>query len=287
MIGEYTNSELELLHKVLYEILAELIRVCKKLNINYFIVGGSSIGAYYEEAILPWDDDIDVGMTRHDYERFLKEAPAELNDQYFLQYYHTDPHTIYYFAKLMKRNTLFEEKMLRHTNVQKGIYVDIFPFDKMPNNKALYWLQRRCLTQLNHAFIAKEVWPWRYCKQCSIEKPEQKGRVACAFTWLLSHLLPKSIIYTLIQKTLGAWRNSLTVYSNIIMVNADIISNQSITNLETRQFGPLQVKAPSDLKTYLTTHYPGLSRYVPKEKQRNHHPWRLSFNTADKETKKE
>lgn len=284
MIGEYTDSELEQLHGTLYEILAELIRVCQKLDINYFIVGGSCIGAYFEKAILSWDDDIDVGMARTDYERFLKEAPAELNAQFFLQYYHSDPHTIYYFAKLMKRNTLFEEKMLRHINVQQGIYVDIFPFDKMPNNKVFYWLQRRCLIQLNHAFIAKEIWPWRNCRRCTIEKPEPKGFLACAFTWLLSHLLPKSVIYSLIQRILGAWRNSPTKYSNIIMVNADIISNESITHLETRRFGPLQVKAPSDLKTYLTTHYHGLSRYVPKEKQRNHHPWRLSFNTTDKKT---
>jgi lipopolysaccharide cholinephosphotransferase len=67
----YSESELEKLHKVLYEILGEIVRVCDILNIPYFIQGGTAIGAFFENAILPWDDDIDVGMTRENYERFL------------------------------------------------------------------------------------------------------------------------------------------------------------------------------------------------------------------------
>ena len=78
MNKKYTAEELDLLHAELYDILGETIRVCQKHNIPYFVIGGTAIGALYDQAILPWDDDIDIGMTRENYNKFLKVAPGEL-----------------------------------------------------------------------------------------------------------------------------------------------------------------------------------------------------------------
>ena len=64
MNKKYTAEELDLLHAELYDILGETIRVCQKHDIPYFVIGGTAIGALYDQGILPWDDDIDIGMTR-------------------------------------------------------------------------------------------------------------------------------------------------------------------------------------------------------------------------------
>ena len=93
MNKKYTAEELDLLHAELYDILGETIRVCQKHNIPYFVIGGTAIGALYDQAILPWDDDIDIGMTRENYNKFLKVAPGELGPSYFLSWIETDPHT--------------------------------------------------------------------------------------------------------------------------------------------------------------------------------------------------
>ena len=82
--------------------MGETIRVCQKHNIPYFVIGGTAIGALYDQAILPWDDDIDIGMTRENYNNFLKVAPGELGPSYFLSWIETDPHTPYYFAKALR-----------------------------------------------------------------------------------------------------------------------------------------------------------------------------------------
>ena len=66
----YTREELARLHEELYDILAETVRVCRDNSIPYFLIGGTAIGALYDEAILPWDDDVDIGMTRDAYNRF-------------------------------------------------------------------------------------------------------------------------------------------------------------------------------------------------------------------------
>ena len=69
--NKYKNDELAMLHKTLHEILAEVIRICNKHDIPYFMIGGSAIGAFFYNDIIPFDDDIDIGMTRENYERFL------------------------------------------------------------------------------------------------------------------------------------------------------------------------------------------------------------------------
>ena len=80
----YTKEELQQLHDTLYEILAEISSVCEKLKIHFFLTGGSVIGAKFWQGIIAWDDDIDIGMKREDYEIFLREAPKILQKKYFL-----------------------------------------------------------------------------------------------------------------------------------------------------------------------------------------------------------
>src|SRR5574344_472221 len=104
---QYTHEDLDRLHKTLFEILGEIIRVCDALNIEYFVQGGSAMGIYFENDIMAWDDDIDIGMTRSNYNRFLREAPALLAPEYFLAWFGSDPHSPFYFAKLRKNCTLF------------------------------------------------------------------------------------------------------------------------------------------------------------------------------------
>ena len=99
---KYAKEDLQRLHEELYRTLAEVIRVCDVCNIPYFIQGGSAIGALYNRGIVPWDDDVDVGMTRENYERFLREAPAHLSSEYFLEWFGTEANTPFYFARAVK-----------------------------------------------------------------------------------------------------------------------------------------------------------------------------------------
>ena len=84
---KYKAEDLKRLHEELYRILAEIIRVCEVLDIPYFIQGGTAIGALYNQGIVPWDDDIDIGMTRADYGVIFKSSSVahELREHI---YYH-------------------------------------------------------------------------------------------------------------------------------------------------------------------------------------------------------
>lgn len=277
---EYTPEELVELHKELYEILAEIIRVCEKCDIPYFIQGGTAIGAFFEQSILPWDDDIDIGLTRNNYKRFLCEAPKELKKTYMLQWVGTDPHTPFYFAKVRKNNTMFVENDFSHLKIHHGIYIDVFPYDKVPNNKILQKFHRLCCNFLNCCFMGKDIWMWKYMKKCEIDVPHNRGFIPCFMNWLIDAFFSKKTIYNMLSNAQGMFNSCDTKYYNMVLMPRDHISVESIEHPQNIPFGPLKVWAPSDLETYLRHHYLNLRRDIPKEEQQNHRPTYLSFDTT-------
>lgn len=281
MIGDYTADELHRLHRALHKIMGEIIRVCDVLKIPYFIQGGTAIGAYYEQDILPWDDDIDIGMTRDNYKRFIKEAPGVIGEEFFLQHVTTDPHTPFYFAKMMLRGTTFTEADFASIDIQRGIFIDIFPFDKVPDNKALQEAHRFFCNFLNGCFMAKDIWQWGHIRKCQVRKPRPRGWFPCFVTWCVCELFSKQRIYGWLSSAQSMCNGGNHEYYNMVLMPRDHISVKSIENPQLVPLGPNQVWAPSDLYTYLQHHYPGVQRYVPKEKQRNHHPDYLDFGSFE------
>jgi len=129
------NTEtLRKLHHKEVEILKQLIEICEKLNIQYFAAYGTAIGAMRHQGFIPWDDDIDVGMLRADFERFIEKAPSLLPKHMFLQYRHSDPNYNILHAKLRDNNTTFLEPDWEKRKGSQGIFIDIFPFDYIPEN---------------------------------------------------------------------------------------------------------------------------------------------------------
>ena len=81
---EYTQEELRKIQALGMETLREFIRICEKYGLDYFAISGTAIGAVRHKGFIPWDDDMDVGMLREDYDRFLEVAPGELKGRYEL-----------------------------------------------------------------------------------------------------------------------------------------------------------------------------------------------------------
>lgn len=127
-------DDLKYLQKRALEVASEIHRVCKELGIGYFACGGTMLGYVRDGGFIPWDDDIDVGMLRADYERFLKEAPSVIDsDKFFLQTRQSDPNIPYLFSKIRMNGTLYVTEYNQYRDFHKGICVDIFPFDEVPN----------------------------------------------------------------------------------------------------------------------------------------------------------
>jgi len=121
------------------EIAKEIKRVCEENKIDYFIDGGTLLGAVRHRGFIPWDDDMDIGMTTTNYKRFLQIAANKLDSRFFLQSSETDASCAYVFSKVRLNSTHIHERVTDGHIQNDGIFVDIFPFDevtrKMANSK--------------------------------------------------------------------------------------------------------------------------------------------------------
>lgn len=84
MYRQYEPEVLKRLQREELEVLREFVRICNKYDIQYFAVFGTCIGAIRHKGFIPWDDDMDFGMLREEYERFCKVAPKEMGDRFGL-----------------------------------------------------------------------------------------------------------------------------------------------------------------------------------------------------------
>ncbi len=115
------------------EMVVELDRICRKHDIPYFLYGGTLLGAFRHNGFIPWDDDLDVALMRKDYLRLLEVLPDELPEHIALQTNDTDRNYFFFIGKLRDRHSLLEE-ILPYDEVfrERGIYIDLFPLDRMP-----------------------------------------------------------------------------------------------------------------------------------------------------------
>ncbi len=145
-------ATLEEHQKALYCLLCEFDRVCKALDITYFLFAGTLLGAVRHEGFIPWDDDLDVIMYRKDYDRFLKEAPGLLDAQPFFLQKEFSEHYPMFFSKLhLNGTTCLERYHPKDPLMHQGVYMDIFPYDNAYSGKLGRYLQFAC----SKAVIAK------------------------------------------------------------------------------------------------------------------------------------
>lgn len=134
----YGKEELNTLHKIQIYIALEIKRVCDLHNLKYFLAFGTLLGAIRHGGFIPWDDDLDVAMPREDYEKFIKIFAKETNsDEFYLENWDTESDYGLTFSKVKLNGTIFEENSIKNTNTHKGIFVDVFPYDELPDDKSL------------------------------------------------------------------------------------------------------------------------------------------------------
>lgn len=123
------KEKINQLKKIEVEMLKAFINICETLNLKYYLLGGTLLGAIRHKGFIPWDDDIDVGMPREDYEIFLEKAQSLLPENYFVQTCFTDTEFPANFCKIRNSDTTFIETSVKNCKMNHGVFIDIFPLD--------------------------------------------------------------------------------------------------------------------------------------------------------------
>ncbi len=127
---QYDDETLRRLQLAELDILIAIDGVCRDHGIAYFLDSGTALGARRHCGFIPWDDDIDIGMPRDDYERFLEVAPSAFGSAYTVADPANDDRMAGLFAKVWKNGTKFFTEETIDAGIDQGIFVDVFPYDR-------------------------------------------------------------------------------------------------------------------------------------------------------------
>lgn len=126
-------------------LLQEFDRVCKALDITYYLFAGTLLGAVRHQGFIPWDDDLDVIMERGEYRRFMEEAPKLLDHHAFYLQEEFTEHYPMFFSKLhLNGTTCLEKHHPKDPLVHQGVYMDIFPLDHAYGSRMARYVQFLC-----------------------------------------------------------------------------------------------------------------------------------------------
>lgn len=268
----YEESDLKKLQGIELEILKEVQKICEKNEIEFFIIGGTALGAKRHGGFIPWDDDIDIGMTRENYNKFLEISQVQLNNHFFLQTPYTDINSTNAFAKVRKDNTKFIEWRNRNIKMHNGIYIDVFPYDNIPDAEILRKKQFNKVQRLQKYFVYKQT------KELS-EKPDGKSANVRSFFRKVIHcifkLVPMKFLISKLEKEMCRYnhietRTQACLFFPKYMV--ECMDNEVLYPIQFVNFENMHVPAPNDIDEYLKTHYGEYMTLPPQSQRVGHKP---------------
>lgn len=285
LYGEYDPAVLKRLQKVLLEMLGDFDALCKKHGLRYFAAGGTAIGAVRHQGMIPWDDDIDVSLLRGDFEKFRAVAETEYGDKYYLLDARSHPAYPLPTTRWCLRGTAFHEECMKHLDLPFGIFLDIYPFDPIPDDdraarkqwrKAWFWGKLMTLRQVPR--------PVLYVRGA---KARLTAAACLAGSWVLKVLFRQSF---LARKAEGwARKNENGAGCRRAAWMFDTVPYLSVVDAEwavrTRSvpFDGQTIELGGDCEEYLRRRFGDYMAVPPPDRRHNHPPWKLDFGPWGKE----
>lgn len=115
-------------HEVLMQIMDQIHKIALKHNIPYYLAGGAMLGAIRHQAIIPWDDDIDLCVPSDRFDVFVDILADELKYPYRVLTYKNCTNIVNGFAKIDDQTTIIDDIRQKGKLEDKfGVNIDLFP----------------------------------------------------------------------------------------------------------------------------------------------------------------
>ncbi len=277
---EYEPEVLRKLQKAEVEILKDFDALCEKHGIDYFVCGGTAIGGVRHQGFIPWDDDIDIGMTREDYEHFLKVADSEYGDKYGVINPDINSNFPAILTKWYRKGTLFRNQEMIDLGLSIGIAIDIFCFDNVADDV------KSLKKQGMWAWIWGKFLTLRLVKNPSLYVDGWKAKAVSFVAAILHKLLDwfhisPSFFY---KKAVKAATKYKMVHTGRIGYLFDpqpytsIVGKSDIYPTVKRKFEDIELRFPCHVEKYLEWRYgKDYMELPPEDKRHNHAPEELDF----------
>lgn len=268
------DAELKRIHEVLLGMLVDFSAACKKRDIKWCLTGGSTLGAVRHGGFIPWDDDVDIYMTRAELERLKEVFDAELGDKYVLAI-PGDGKSPYHFPRIYKKDTKFcEIQSLGYG--EQGFFIDIFILENTYNNRFLRFIHGLKSTYYLGVVSVVRVNKFKnnYLKYTQNNAKARKAIKSRAFLGkffgyrsLESWLKKADKCFSSVKKSDSRY---VAVPTGILHFFGEIYLRDKLCVLREAPFEDQSFPIPEDYDYFLSLRY-GDYMVLPPEDQRRHH----------------
>lgn len=259
----------------LFKMICWFHNYCEENNIKYYAIGGTMLGAARHKGFIPWDDDIDLGVPRKDYNKLIRMFREPIDSYYLESPYSGNQDFLYSFAKLYDINSILVE----HTrfNCRRGIYIDIFPLDGVGNDKeeAIANVRRfdkkNMLLMMRTCAIRKERkwyknWSIYFARVIPAFLINEK-RLAIGLDQLANKMNNDQAIY---------WANLNGTYRFKEIVKSELFGKPTLYKFE-----GTMINGPQKYDEYLTEIYGNWRQLPPEDKRKTAHDFvEIDFNNS-------
>lgn len=245
-------------------------------GLTAFLVCGSALGAVRHGDMIPWDDDIDIGMLRADFEKLVAAYAADPMPGIFLQHWKSEPGYPYAFAKLRLEGTTVSERAFLDTDLHQGIFVDIFPFDFLPASPLMQRIQQWCLLLISLVVMS-------YSRNAATTSRNRLLRWVRLAAWSIRSLMPVGVLISWRERLSNpGWlkrSESLACFEmwGIRFARRSWVPCSMLLPVRQLRFGELTVPVPGRVEEYLTQAYGDYGAFPPENQQRPLHITAVDF----------
>lgn len=280
---EYDEKTLKKVQMLELVILKDFISICKENDLTYFALAGTGIGALRHQGFIPWDDDIDVGLPRKDYEKLLQLFEERYSDKYIIGNIEHFKNYPLMTTRIMIKGTKFVEEALKNIDCELGIFLDVYAFDnvsdddrKMKKQAWITWFWSKILI-LRH--IPFPILPYKGIKKKIIHMICVIVHYILVFfrispQWIYRRCKKASCRYNNIETDRLAFMCDTNPYINMVS------RSKSFPTIELN-FEDLKLSFPNNIAEMLTYIYGDYMQLPPIEKRKNHYPYCLDFGIFD------
>lgn len=272
--NEYDPKTLKHLQDVYLMMLKDFIKVCDENQIEYFLDGGSALGAVRHQGFIPWDDDIDIILFRDEYERLIEILEKLPQDKYELLSSKNKKCYCRLHSQWNLKGTKTEAYYDMNTDFTLGICLDIFVLDNIPNDGL-----RKKIFSIKQTLIRKLIWSYEITNsEAYISKNKER----------LGKIL--KIIFKILRinftKIIKINNNFIEKYRNENCKNVcNLSTTYELVSIPKNIFHPpkkvkfedVEVNIPNDYDKYLKIIYGDNYMEIPPKKDRYNH----IYNTVD------
>ncbi len=281
----YQPEVLKRLQETELSMLKDFMELCDSHGLIYFGIGGTGIGALRHQGFIPWDDDIDIGMPRKDFEQFLKLARKHWKGKYYILNNKTNENYPLMTTRLCKCNTVFREQVMKDVDCPFGIFLDLYVMDNIADDPAALRLQ------------AWTAWFWSKLLVLScMEKPylAQTG-VTAEIIWAVCRAVHKTLRFLHIRPAIfrahcesvcRKYENRSTKRMAFLPDTNpfwNIIDKEHMFPLKRLAYEDTSLPFTNDIHQVMKQQYGDYMTMPPEEKRKTHYPYQLEFDCEERE----